>query len=366
MLVPPVTQQLLPWLVLQVLRKRHGPRQFVYYSKSSGQTSAARKSSQQEQWPLKGPGPSETSLLASKAPQTSPMPTAQPGQSTQTCVQPPRPAPQQQQFAMPPPAPPCPARPWLSGLTQQQVANSRSQGTQSAQLHLQHEDGSAPGPAKAPAALPPVPPPLPPLPWVQKSHGAATKEQQAWRQQQQQQQSLQKQVPLLAPAPPAPPLPPLPFAKHVITSSAPANTPPQQPLPPGSSVQFAKPPVPPPPPPQPKQSKGISKAKLSCGKSQDLIVKQQQQQRQPNSGGGNVEVKSQSTISDVQRLVAQQAAAAALTRRRHLDQPEHSAQLAEAAAATPADSKADKLVHTCTPTASHMHLASFSTLLCYE
>ena len=347
--LPPVCQHLLPWLALQVLRKHHGPRQFVYYSKSSGQTSAARKSLQQEQWPLKGPGPSEASLLASKAPQTSPMPPALPGQPTQTCVQPTPPAPQQQQFAMPPAAPPCPPAPWLSGLTQHQVANSRSQGKQSAQLHLQHEGWSEPGPAKAPAGLPPVPPPLPPLPWVRTSQGAATKEQQASPQQQQ--QSLKKQAQThLAAALPAPPLPPFPVAKHVTISSAPATTLPQQPSWPSSSAQFAPPPVPPPPPPQPKQSKGSINARLSCGRSEDVGV-QQLQEQQPNSGdGGNVQVKGSKTVSDVHRLVAQQAAAAALTRHRHLNMPEHSDQLPQAAAATPADSKSDELVHTCTPT----------------
>lgn len=324
------------WLALQVLRKHRGPRQFVYYSKASGQSSVARKSLQQEQWPLKGPGPSETSLLASKAPRTSPVPPALPGQTTQTCVQPPRPAPQQQQFAVPPPAPPCPPGPRLRASTRHQVTDSRSQGTQSAQLHVLHRDWSVPGAAKAPATLPPVPPPLPPLIWAQTqtSHGAAIQDQQAW--QQQQQQSSQKRLQLhLAPAPSAPPLPPLPFVKHVTSSSAPANTLPQQPSRAGSSAQFAQAPVPPPPPPHPKQSTGSSKAKLSCGKPQD-----------------------------VHRLVAQQAAAAALTRRQHLDMPEHSGQLPQAAAAIPADSEADKLVHACTY-CFHFPLATFSTLLCY-
>ena len=329
----------MPWIVLQVLRPHDGPRQFVYYSKSAGQAGAARKGLQQEQWALNGPGPSEMSLLASKAPQTSPTATALPAHTTQTCSQPAQPAPQQQQqqqLAVPPPVPPCPPLPWLN-MTQQQEAKFRSQAMPSAQLHLQHQDQAVCGPAKTLTAVPPVAPPLPPLPWVQTSHTAAAKEQQAW----QQQQGMQKQAQLQgAAAPPtAPPLPPLPFAKHVSISSTAAHSRTQQPSQPGSA-QFALPSVPPPLPPKFKQS---NKAKLCNGKSHDMG----RQRQQPDSGCSNVEVKGPSTTPDVHRLVAQQAAAAALKRRRHLDKPEHSGQLPQAAAAPPSMAEADLLVCAC-------------------
>lgn len=344
----PCCPHLLAWLFLQVLRKHDGPRQFVYYSKSTEQANTARKCLQQEQWPLTGPGPSEMALLASKAPQTSPTTTALPAYATQSCLQRPQPAPQlqQQQLAVPPPAPPCPPLPWLSSLMHQQEAQFRTQATQSAQLQLQCR---AHGPANTPAAMLPVAPPLPPLPWVQTSYSAAAKEQQAW-QQQQQQKGMQKQaqVHLAAAPPPAPTLPPLISAKHVCTSSAPANTEPQQPSQLGSA-QFAVPPVPPPLPLKPKPSKGSIKVKLSSGKVQDVRV--QQQQRQPYGGDTSTKVKGPSTSSDVHRLVAQQAAAAALKRHKHMDKPKDSGQLPQAAAAPPTESEADQLVHTCIPAA---------------
>ena len=341
---------LLACLALQVLRKHDGPRQFVYYSKSAGQANTARKCLQQEQWPLTGPGPSEMALLASKAPQISPTTTALPGHATRTCLQRPQPASQeqQQQFAVPPPAPPCPPLPWLNSWMQHPEAQSRAQATQSAQLQLQCQAHRL---AEAPVAMPPVAPPLPPLPWVQTSYSAATKEHRAWRQQQQQ-QGMQKQAQVHpAAAPAAPPLPPLPFAKHVRTSSAAANTQSQPPSQQGSA-QFALPPVPPLLPLKPKPSKGSIKVKLSSGNVQDV----QQQQQQPYSGDASTEAKAPSTSSDVHRLVAQQAAAAALKRQQHMDKPKHSGQLPQTAAAPPTVSEADQLVHTCIPAALYTRL----------
>ena len=345
------------WLALQVLRKHDGPRQFVYYSaKSNGQANAARKCLQQDQWLLNGPGPSELSLLASKAPQTNPTTTALPGHAIQSCLQPPQPASQkqqsqqqQQQFAVPPPAPPCPPVPWLSTLTQQQEVKFRTNAIQSAQLHLHCLTHAANGPAKAPAAEPPMAPPLPSLPWVQTSHSTAVKEQQAW-QQQQQQQGKQKQA---AAPPAAPPLPPLPFAKHASTSSAAAHTKPQRPSQPGSA-QTTLAAVPPPLPLKSKHSKGSIVVKPTHGKLQDVGVQQDQQQLY--SDHTSIEVKAPSVSSDVHRLVAQQAAAAALKRQQHMDKPKHGGQLQQAAAASSTVSEADQLVCSCIPAVLYVRI----------
>lgn len=300
------------------------------------------------------------SRLASKDPQISPTTTRLPGRATQSCLQPPQPAPQQQQqqSAEPPPGPPCPPSPQLSTLTQHEEAKLRTQATQPAQLHLHCQNQAAYGPAKAPVA-----PPLPPLPWVQSSRSAAAKEQRYW-QQQQQQQGKQKQAqfhPAAAP-PAAPPLPALPFAKLISTCSAAANKQPQQPSQPGPA-RFALPPMPPPLPLKPKQSQGNMMVKPTCGKSKYVGV--QQQQQQPDLGGTSMEAKAPSTSSDVHRLVAQQAAAAALERQQHRDKLKHSGQLPQAAAAPPSVSEADQqLVFTCILIAVYVCNLHTSPLCC--
>lgn len=332
-----------------MLRKHDGPRQFVYYSKSVGQGTAARKYLQQEQWQLTGPGPSKTSLLAVAAPQSRTNTTVLPCHGTPSSFQPRMPASQpHQHFAEPPPAPPCPPVPWLSGMTAQQGVQAESKTQTRCNLQLRQQDHAVCGVIRS---LPPLPPPLPPGPWAATTGRVDTEEQQAG---QQQQQHVHKQEhPQLAAPPPAPPLPPLPFAAVARTSSA-ADTPAQQPSQPGRSAHFAPPPVPPPLPPQYRQSQGSNRAKLSNGRLHAPVPQQQQQPQVSNS------IDAKAATSDVHRLVAQQAAAAALKRRERSDQLGLRERQPQAAAAASMVSQnggdADHLVSTwCLCLLCHMH-----------
>ena len=319
-----------------MLRKHDAPRQFVYYSKSVGQGAAARKYLQQEQCQLTGPGPSGTPPLAVVAPQSGTSSTVLSSHGAQVSLQPPMPASQpHQQFAAPPPAPPCPPVPWLGAQTHQQIVQPEcgSQATQPALPHWQQQDSQAYGMVKT---LPPLPPPLPPLPWVPASASTATKLQQAG----QQQAVVHKQAhpQLAAPLPPQP-LPPLPFAAVASTNSA-ANTPAQQPSQLGRSAQFALPPAPPPLPPQYTQRQGNNRAKLGNGRSHLPVP---QQHRQPPVSGDRMGVKA--ATPDVHMLVAQQAAAAALKRQQRSGQLEHRDMLPQAAAEASRTSETDGEKH---------------------
>ena len=84
-----------------------------------------------------------------------------------------------------------------------------------------------------------------------------------------------------------------------------------------------------------------------------------QQQQQPQSGGGKIEVKGPSSTSDMHRLVAQQAAAAALKRHQPQNKPGHSGISPQAAAS--AMSGTDQLVNFWVIAASAKRHASCQT-----
>ena len=319
----------------QVLRKRDGPRQFVYYSSSAAQqTAARRKSLHQDHWQqLKGSQQSDMPQIATAAP----------------CIE---------------------AKSALSevkavgGCVQQQLSEQQQQAEQLSQLHQsekplrqqqqQQQHKADDELTKHHFAAPPAAAPLPPLLWAQKPVKQANQEMAKEAAEQQQKQTDMSLPPQrFAVLPSASPVLPLACIQLLTEqSNAQSDEGSQQQLPvqlqqqPKSSQQwlpqFAHPPQPPPLPPLPRQSLHMPTAQL-VGQLDSKQMKQHQLQQQSAGQHGSSQegpilscgkppavpvpcavsparssalqasTKKEAAlpVSDMHRLVAQQAAAAA-------------------------------------------------------
>ena len=324
----------------QVLRKHDGPRQFVYYSSSAAQQTAARRNSlHQDHWQqLKGSQQSDMPQIVTAAP----------------CIE---------------------AKSALSevkavgGCVQQQLSEQQQQAEQLSQLHQsekplrqqQQQHKADDELIKHHFAAPPPAAPVPPLPWAQKRVKQAN--QEIAKEAAEQQQKLPPQR--FAVLPSASPVLPLACIQLLTEqSNAQSDEGSQQQLPvqlqqqPKSSQQwlpqFAPPPQPPPLPPQSlhmptaqlvghldsKQMKqhqlqqqcagqhGSSQEGpiLSCGKPPAVPVPCAVSPARSSALQASTKKEAALPVSDMHRLVAQQAAAAASAaalRRQHQSQHQH-------------------------------------------
>ena len=329
----------------QVLRKNNGPRQFVYYSSSAAQQTAARRNSlHQDHWQqLKGSQQSDMPHFATAAPRIEANSALFEVKAVGGCVQ-------------------------LS--EQQQQAEQLPQLHQSEKpLRQQQQHKADDELTKHHFAAPPPAAPLPPLPWAQKPVKQANQEiakEAAEQQQKQTDMSLPPQRFVVLPS--ASPVSPLACIQLLTEqSNAQSDEGSQQQLPvqlqqqPKSSQQwlpqFASPPQPPPLPPLPRRSLHMPTAQLVAQLDSRQMQQHQLQQQCAGQRGSNQEGPTLSCgktpavpvpcavsparssalqastkkeaavpVSDMHRLVAQQAAAAASAaalRRQHQSQHQH-------------------------------------------
>ncbi|KAL0037551.1 hypothetical protein WJX77_002149 [Trebouxia sp. C0004] len=182
--------------LIEVLRKHDGPRQFVYYSTSAAQQTAARRKSlhQQHCQQLDGSEQSEVqpptggAAVQCNAGGTplQQQPQQKQKQNGQLAKQQPR-----QHFAAPPPAPPPPTLP--GGQAHARQADPKPDLHAALQQQLkQRQKQTKPSSEAQPFALPPQPPPVPPLPWAPEKASSSKPDQAFWQRMLQQQQHTEQ------------------------------------------------------------------------------------------------------------------------------------------------------------------------------
>lgn len=283
-------------MLLQVLRKQDGPRQFVYYSKSATQqTASGTKSLCQEHWQhLKQPQQSEVSMLFPARSDTA-FKAAFTGSVDEELVQ-------QEQTKQLPEHIQQQQQQQQAELLPQQDLNLRHDLHAAVKLRLkQHQQQSKQSPPTQQFASPPPPPPVPRLPWAQDNRQMPSCQPSSAREQQPQRQQHQEQK----------------ASEHMQ----------QQPLKPAlPGWQFAAPPQPPPPPPlhryaSQKQRTTVAAQHHHTSQLQPAAVHQQALGSHSAADVPAVLPASQhaaghglAPMSDMHKLVAEAAAAAALRR----------------------------------------------------